>query len=59
MVKLIPVPEAIESAWRAAPPGREAAAVNEAMRAVRSALAPAGDPPRWVGRRPKLACSLA
>ena len=36
----IPVPEIIERAWRDAPPGREATAVNELLRSLRELLIP-------------------
>jgi hypothetical protein len=47
MPRLIPVAEVTEAAWRDAPPGREATAVNELLRSLRELLIPR-QPPRWV-----------
>jgi hypothetical protein len=42
------VPDIIEQAWRDAPPGREATAVNELLRELQRLLQSRRLPPRWV-----------
>jgi hypothetical protein len=51
MTTTIPHPALLEDVWQSAPPGREACALNELLRALRALIEPRPPRPRFIERR--------